>query len=540
MIQEKHRQLLRAGGASEDKENDATAVRGEDDPVIAAGIDSQARFGEEEEGDLGGGGAISEDQLADMSFNTPTGPYGDHDFAQVWSSPSSVYRGLSPPPLDSPDSALDPPDIIDVMQGPRSILNPVYQALPYPVAITNPKLHDFLSQWPIPIPDIIANPASILPESYGFRSRPLRPETSFVDLYLNVHAATLSALQVPRAVVEFSLKTSIRFAQLMIDTCRPTALRPSGETPMPIGNGQLPTISEPDASDALSDILQETVVTLRSVERRLGLEVPIICHPVCPDSDCHEVFYDLLTMDQAKMGLPTNCPNCGGNLRENGSVDANLICKWFNRIPLKYELERIFAYPGVESEFFDWKRRKRAAFRTDNLPSGIKIFAEQFDGDYWQSLLDSHGNRLSDDDADVAHFNFSIDWFNANSGLHTRAYSMGPLVLELADLPPSLRARQPLLACVGITPGPEEPKAANLWKFTLPLFLELRQAWEHPVLIRTPSRPEGRLLRFALCAIVCDRPAAISTIGGPSQSSPGSVCTRCWATKDGLLQDQRQ
>jgi hypothetical protein len=32
MIQEKHGQLLRAGGASEDKENDATAVRREDVP----------------------------------------------------------------------------------------------------------------------------------------------------------------------------------------------------------------------------------------------------------------------------------------------------------------------------------------------------------------------------------------------------------------------------------------------------------------------------------------------------------------------------
>jgi hypothetical protein len=445
---------------------------------------------------------------------------GNRPDTQVWSSPPPAdddADAAGPPRIDTPDEERVSSDPVE--PGMPSNARPAgYQALPYPAPIEHPLLHDFLSEWPTPIPDTIANPASILPESYGFSARPPRSGMSFMDLYLGIHAATLSALQVPRSIVEFSLKTSIRFATLMMDTCR-AALSPRNSP----------------GEDEHEELLKSSVTTLKSVKKRLGLEVPLICHPVCPNSDCHEVFYDLLTMESSRKLLPAVCPACDSHLREEGKEDATLVCKWFNRIPLNYELERILAYPGVEAEIFSWKARKAANVDIENLPEGIKIYREQFDGEYWKSLLDPDGRPLSESDDNVIHTNFSIDWFNANHGIHMRAYSMGPLVLEIADLPPSLRARQPLLACLGITPGPEEPKAANLWKFTLPLFMELRQAWEHPILIRTPSHPEGRPIRVALCAIVCDRPAAINTVGGPSQSSPDSVCTRCHATEEALL-----
>lgn len=60
--------------------------------------------------------------------------------------------------------------------------------------------------------------------------------------------------------------------------------------------------------------------------------------------------------------------------------------------------------------------------------------------------------------------------------------------------------------------------------------LELRQAWEEPVSIKTPDFPNGRLCRLVLAAICADRPAAIAAIGAGSQTSLKDICTRCEAT----------
>jgi hypothetical protein len=102
-----------------------------------------------------------------------------------------------------------------------------------------------------------------------------------------------------------------------------------------------------------TDPLKKSVTTLKSVKRRLGLAVPMICHPVCLNSECHQVVYSFVIMDVEVKGLVPVCPTCETQLRSEGKAGEAVVCKWFNRIPLKYEMERIMAYPGVEAECFD-------------------------------------------------------------------------------------------------------------------------------------------------------------------------------------------
>lgn len=65
--------------------------------------------------------------------------------------------------------------------------------------------------------------------------------------------------------------------------------------------------------------------------------------------------------------------------------------------------------------------------------------SSNFDGSSWDSLLNPEGRQLSESiHEDILYLNFSIDWFNANHGIHTSNYSMGPLVIEIVNLPPSL------------------------------------------------------------------------------------------------------
>ena len=82
---------------------------------------------------------------------------------------------------------------------------------------------------------------------------------------------------------------------------------------------------------------------------------------------------------------------------------------------------------------------------------------------------------------------------NPNSGTHAASYSLGVIAMQLADLPNHLKHSLNLTGLLGLIPGPREPKASNLYKFLLPLCMELRQAFELGVDVRTPKKPDGEV-----------------------------------------------
>ncbi|KIN97963.1 hypothetical protein M404DRAFT_31780 [Pisolithus tinctorius Marx 270] len=76
-------------------------------------------------------------------------------------------------------------------------------------------------------------------------------------------------------------------------------------------------------------------------------------------------------------------------------------------------------------------------------------------------------------------------------------------------------------------PGPKEQTPDQVQCFLRPIVSDLLRLWKYGIKIPTESQPEGRLIRVALVAVVCDKPAA-HKIGGFASHSHNYYCTCCW------------
>ena len=119
--------------------------------------------------------------------------------------------------------------------------------------------------------------------------------------------------------------------------------------------------------------------------------------------------------------------------------------------------------------------------------SSSKIYRQQDDGSAWD---DEEGEGALAGALSVT-VNLDIEWANPSSNRSASADSMGPISLQVADLPLQLRSAFCLSMIMGVTPGPRQPRATNLFKHLVPIVLELRAAREHGMWIRTPKYPAG-------------------------------------------------
>jgi hypothetical protein len=83
----------------------------------------------------------------------------------------------------------------------------------------------------------------------------------------------------------------------------------------------------------------------------------------------------------------------------------------------------------------------------------------------------------------------------------------------------------------GILPGPKEPTGDELQGFIRIIVDELLRLWKHGIIAKTAKYPLGRLIRIALVAVVCDKPAA-HKLGGFGSHSHRYFCTRCWVEQE--------
>ena len=93
----------------------------------------------------------------------------------------------------------------------------------------------------------------------------------------------------------------------------------------------------------------------------------------------------------------------------------------------------------------------------------------------------------------------------------------------------SYRTANLLLA--GIMPGPKEADVEQVQNYLRVLVNELQRLWAEGVMIKTAKFPQGRLVRVALVAVVCDKPAA-HKLGGFGAHSHRLFCTKCWVSQD--------
>jgi hypothetical protein len=124
------------------------------------------------------------------------------------------------------------------------------------------------------------------------------------------------------------------------------------------------------------------------------------------------------------------------------------------------------------------------------------------------------------------------------------SHTSGPMSINIANLRHHMRyVRQPSmisfahtvhiryqfghLILTSIFPGPKEQDADQVQRFLRILVNELIRLWLHGFWMKTRKYPQGRLIRFILLCVCCDKPAA-HKLGGFGSHSHTFFCTRCW------------
>ena len=118
-------------------------------------------------------------------------------------------------------------------------------------------------------------------------------------------------------------------------------------------------------------------------------------------------------------------------------------------------MERVLGVPGVELVLDGLDERVAFDLEQDSS-AGQTIYREQYHGnDFKRHPPPMDPRRESDAEGPIldALLNVSLDWFNPHSGTMYEQTSIGPLLVQLADLPQRLRSNQELFLLLGITPG---------------------------------------------------------------------------------------
>ncbi|KAF7363429.1 hypothetical protein MSAN_00998700 [Mycena sanguinolenta] len=270
--------------------------------------------------------------------------------------------------------------------------------------------------------------------------------------------------------------------------------------------------------------------TLTTVINHLGAEPSIQILPVCPG--CLEVF---------AASTPRNalCTRCSHPLFPNTPTPSQIRHRTAPQNPRPYlqyptkslaeQLAALLSVEGVEAEIEKSLNKAKA-----RIPG---VYKNIFDGKICQELPTADGSRFffPSDEAVAAGelrigVTMGVDWFSYLRSQISASHTSCPISYSLINLPKNLRYRAANLLLAGIMPGPKEANPDQCQRFLRPLINELLRLWKHGVIIATPKYPQGRLVRVALVAVVCDKPAA-HKLGGFGSHNHTNFCTMCWITQ---------
>ena len=259
-------------------------------------------------------------------------------------------------------------------------------------------LCDHLSAWPIPFPEALVYRARQPPKSL-----PQPKPVDFLTLAVYTVVLTLSArFNATTRAVNYVLQCVI----VLINHCL--------------------AISTPDTSLNLQSSTETSNViqpakTVRTALAHLAVDDEVLLHPTCSNSECHNVFYEIKTVE-GFTSLPEHCPACQHPLYVGGIPS---VLK-FPRVSLQQFLSRTLSAPGVEELIEEARiRRKRRedqddAFRLNvagdpTLPARAaftRIYRERADGDEYQrlqELLDRRARNI--EDSLTCQLDLYVDWY---------------------------------------------------------------------------------------------------------------------------------
>ncbi|KAJ7774305.1 hypothetical protein DFH07DRAFT_952551 [Mycena maculata] len=232
--------------------------------------------------------------------------------------------------------------------------------------------------------------------------------------------------------------------------------------------------------------------TLPSVINQLGAEPSINILPVCPK--CFEVYISSVPKDSL----------CSEKPRPHLQFPTKLLAE---------QLATLLSLPGMEEEI------EKSLDRAKTSKSGK--WTNIFDGKVCQELLTIDGRRFffpSKEEIAAGELRIGVtmgmDWSSAFGIAHF--------------MPDLVQPHQSSGASPGSCPVPTPDQCQ---RFLCPLINELLWLWKDGVVISTPKYPQGRLIRVALVAVVCDKPA-MHKVGGFGSHSHTNFCTMCWIHQD--------
>lgn len=234
-----------------------------------------------------------------------------------------------------------------------------------------------------------------------------------------------------------------------------------------------------------SEFAKKMVKKLGTIWDRIEIDDHVEVYPVCGNPDCTEPLWDYTVKN-----VPQRCPRCRLPLQ---------LVRHYGIRRIGVELQAALAVKGVEDileqALVSKQQRDKAdeALKYSGQVKWDKVWRQMNDGEVLPARVEASASAFEGrGDVLTVPLLLSCDWadlYSRRAGAH---YSMGPITLPLANVPPQLRSSLHCNLLVGITPGPTAPRARNLHKLLAPVCAELSAGEKHGLWVRTPKYPHGK------------------------------------------------
>ncbi|KAG1736838.1 uncharacterized protein EDB91DRAFT_1055457 [Suillus paluster] len=258
--------------------------------------------------------------------------------------------------------------------------------------------------------------------------------------------------------------------------------------------------------------------TLQSATRVLALDTPFYTLPCCPT--CREVYPPAGSTHEQDHCMTCNIPLFLPDTTKRGFLRAKKIpYVKYPYLPLSVQIQSILMILGVEATLDGWRSKPRTPGQYTDIFDGnvCRLNLKAPDGTLFFS---NSPNELQGPNNELRlGVNLGIDWFSYIRSNIAPSHSSCPTSFSICNLPPKYRYRTSNL--ISLT-------AMEAWHQGTNRIVSILNPQIYPKI--GSYSYQGRLVRVALVAVVCDKPAA-HKIGGFGSHSHTNLCTACWITQ---------
>jgi hypothetical protein len=259
---------------------------------------------------------------------------------------------------------------------------------------------------------------------------------------------------------------------------------------------------------------------------------------VCPNPSCRQTYRPVIIDD-----IPSYRQRCNNEIYSRGNRKKKCRTELVRPKVVGGKTVAVPILPFISFDFKDWvawltsrpqlehKMDKAWESLADEPPVNL---TDLFHGSVARELRGADGKLFGDGGEEGRYlFSLSVDWFNPLGNRQAgKKISVGVISVVCLNIPPEQRYKPENMFLAGIIPGPREPPVDACNHFLTPLVDDLLDFWDPGVFFSATSKyPNGRRVRCALIALVCDLPAA-RKIAGFAGHSANHFCSRCKCTEN--------